>query len=51
MLHITTSRINVVFIKDFNNMTHKTKKNAKCHMEGQRLHAAVKDSMDQAIGM
>lgn len=51
MLHIATSRINVVFIKDFNNMIHKTNKNAKCHMEGQRPHAAVKDSMDQDIDM
>ena len=51
MLHIETSRINVVFLKDFNNVIHKTKKNDKRHMEGQRPHAAVKDSMDQDIDM
>lgn len=41
MLHRATSRINVAFIKNFNNTIQKTKKNAKSHMEAQRPHAAV----------
>lgn len=46
MLHKATSRINVVFIQNFNNMIQKIKKNAKSHMEAQRSHAEVKGRSD-----